>query len=334
MGTEPAEAAASFLAQVSILIVTYNSRESIADTLQALPPEAEVILVDNCSSDGTDTFVETTFSTTVQLVRSGQNLGFARAVNIAAARASREFFLLLNPDAVISATSLASIVETLTKLPNVGIAAPLVIEGDGDFKTLAAGYEPSILRMFMHASGLSRLGRILKVFRGHYLLRGQTSLDGPEYVKWVSGGCMLVRRTTWSETGGLSERWFMYAEDVDFCLRAGDSGWAVAVFPWATARHTVGGSSNDSNGPVRTLWLQNLYDLFILRYRPSDAHAGAWRFVVGVGYEARALVMSIRALRKPEIVIDAKRFKAYAQAAWRLKGARRNDSQREQTPLG
>ncbi|REC97327.1 hypothetical protein DEU35_3097 [Microbacterium sp. AG157] len=303
---------------VTVLIVTYNSRSTIRAAIDGLVGSCEIVLVDNASPDGTADFVENTYGSRVTLIRSGENLGFARAVNRAAEYARGRYLLLLNPDASLDSENIDLLTVAMRAHPGVGVAAPDVIEGAGEFRTMAAGYEPSVKRMFLHSSGLSRLGKYTARLRGHYLLRDQTRPNQPEFVKWVSGGCMLVERTVWQHLGGLSERWFMYAEDVEFCLRASSAGWKVAVFPWARAYHSVGGSSDDSSGPVRTVWLENLYDLFVLRYHPSTVHAASWRGVVAVGFAARSSVFALLASVRPAYRGDARRFAAYARAAWGL----------------
>ncbi|WP_279366723.1 glycosyltransferase family 2 protein [Microbacterium testaceum] len=307
---------------VTVLIVTYNSRSTIRAAIDGLVGNCEIVLVDNASLDGTADFIESAYGSRVILIRSGENLGFAKAVNRAAENASGKFLLLLNPDASMDYENIGLLTVAMSAYPEVGVAAPDVIEGAGEFRTMAAGYEPSVRRMFLHSSGLSRLGRHTARLRGHYLLRDQIRPNRPEFLKWVSGGCMLVERTVWQNLGGLSERWFMYAEDVEFCLRASSAGWKVAVFPWAFAHHSVGGSSDDSSGPVRTVWLENLYDLFVLRYHPSTFRAASWRGVVAVGFAARSSVFALLTSVRPAYRSDARRFAAYARAAWTLPSPR------------
>lgn len=297
--------------RLSVLMVTYNSAEVVAASLSPLPPDVEVIVVDNASADDTQSVVLDNRRDT-KWVQTGANVGFARAVNIAAERARGELFLLLNPDAVIAERAVNDVLAVFDEQPDVAVAAPMVVEAGGQLTTMAGGFEPTIWRMFTHSSGLSRLAKKAPLLRGHYLLRGQHERNALADLDWVSGGCLFVRRSAWTELGGLTERWFMYAEDVEFCLRIRDQGHRVVVVPWAEAEHAVGGSSSGTSA-VRTQWLENLFDLYQMRYRAGFIRSWAWRVVVAGGYAARALVMraTISTRRGPT---DHQRFVAYARA--------------------
>ncbi|WJM17337.1 glycosyltransferase family 2 protein [Microbacterium arborescens] len=292
-------------------MVTYNSAEVVAASLNALPADVEVIVVDNASADHTRSVVLDNRPDT-EWVQTGANLGFAPAVNIAAKRARGELFLLLNPDAMIAERAINDVLAVFDKHPDVAVAAPIVVEAGGHLTTMAGGFEPTIWRMFTHSSGLSRLAKKIPLLRGHYLLQGQQKREGLTDLDWVSGGCLFVRRSAWTELGGLTERWFMYAEDVEFCLRIRDQGHRVVLAPWAEAEHAVGGSSSGTSA-VRTQWLENLFDLYQMRYRAGFIRSWIWRFVVAGGYAARALVLRVTFSARGDRAAH-QRFASYARA--------------------
>jgi GT2 family glycosyltransferase len=307
---------------LSVVMVTYNSAAVVKDALTAVSGEsAELIIVDNASSDDTIEVVRT-LAPHARIVESGGNLGFSRGVHAGVREASGDRLLLLNPDAVITGDAIRQVLEVFDSRADIGIAAPFVSEGTGEFVTLAGGYEPTIWRMFTHATGLSRLAHFAPFLRGHYLLRGQHSAGGVTELNWVSGGCMFIRRSAWDELGGLTDRWFMYAEDVEFCLRANDRGWRVVLVPWAHATHTVGASSAATE-TIRTTWLENLFDLYQSHYQAGPVRASIWRLVVGAGYAARAVASRVRAGGDTGTHLgNARRFRAYARAAWKVRRRR------------
>lgn len=303
--------------KLSVIVVTYNSAAILEPCLSALPrrDDMEIIVVDNASDDSSPD-VARRLRPDATVVSNGSNAGFAIAVNRGSEIASGEILLLLNPDAAIVGTEIAKVLSLLDSRPDVGIAAPLVHEREGAFRTLAVGFAPNLRRMFTHATGLSRLGRRWPALIGHYVLRDQIESGKPMELDWVSGGCMFVRHSLWMQLGGLSERWFMYAEDIEFCLRARKVGARVVLDPDATARHEVGGSSGRSDH-VNTMWLSNLFDLYRSSIARNRLQVALWRWTVIAGYDLRALALRVLA---PTRVADRARFRAYA-AALRTQGA-------------
>lgn len=298
--------------QISVIIVTYNSAMHIKSALNNLSHTAEIIVFDNASVDATRDIVRTYDHPQITLVESQENIGFARAVNKAVAISSGEVILLLNPDAVIGDMSLKGVCAEFSQDAQLGIASPLVTEAGGGLLTAAGGYPPSIWRMFTHASGLSRLANRFPFLRGHYLLSAHVLERSANPVSWVSGGCMFVRRQTWNDLGGLTERWFMYAEDVEFCLRAEEIGWHVTIFSRWTADHLVGASS--SPRVIRTEWIENLHDLYRTRYRAGSVRNFAWTGVVATGFIGRAIISLVFRRGRKSGTADAARFTAYAKA--------------------
>lgn len=279
--------------EVSVLIVTYNSSHVIGACLSALGSDLEVIVYDNASSDQTVTLIEEDFPH-CSVIAGNRNLGFAGGVNRAAAQATGRNIMLLNPDAVIAAEDVRILSETVA-FTHGGIVAPLIhTEG---VRVAAAGRMPTAWKMASHYFGLSRLARGRRWLQGHYLLPSDIG-DDVVAVDWVTGACLMLDAETWQRVGGLSERWFMYAEDIEFCWRVGRSGGAVVIQPRARARHLVGSSSNTAT-EVNSAWVLNLYEF----YRSDLARSGLqrlwWGVVVGAGLAFRALVFQLQSLRNP-----------------------------------
>ena len=283
---------------LSVVMVTYNSAHVAGNAIEPISgtESIELRVIDNGSSDGTPEYIERAFPNAV-LMRNGENAGFARAVNAAALGATGDYLLLLNPDAVISPVDLETMRDVMISDPNVAIIGPLMKDPADSHQVVAAGHAPTIWRMFLHGSGISRLGRIFPALEGLYLFHH--NVESPRDVDWVTGGCMLIRRTVWDELGGLTTRWFMYAEDIDFCLRARRSGHRVRLEPAAVADHALGGSSRGVSGSANPAWIVNLFDLYRVQIARSPLHSHAWRVVVQMGFVTRLATYRALAIARP-----------------------------------
>ncbi len=207
-------------------------------------PGVEIIVVDNDSKDGTSTLIEREFPS-IRVVALKENLGFGRGCNIGVVASAGAYFLFLNPDAVISPGSLKTLISFLDKHPQVGIVGARLIDPSGQ-PLQSMGEKPSILGLMLDkplawvakrlaSKGLGRLfvGKISAKFR---------LPDAPEDVPWVSGAALCCRRFSWDAIGGFDEKFFLYYEDVDLCLRASQAGWEVWHVPEAVVSHQSGAS--------------------------------------------------------------------------------------------
>jgi GT2 family glycosyltransferase len=312
-------------ASVTVVTVTYNSGELVRSHRGAVPsaPWISAVFVDNASSDDSAAAVAEVYPE-ARFVQNDRNAGFSKAVNLGARELDTDFLLLLNPDAAITAGELEKVVATMSTRPEIAIGSPIVQDSAGEFATVAAGYAPTAAKMFTHATGLSRLGRLVRALRGHYLFTGDLARSGLQDVDWVSGGCMLIRSDVWKSLGGLTERWFMYAEDIEFCLRARQAGFRVVLDCDAHAAHEIGQSSKGVDGRVNPAWILNLYELYRWRIARSRAASVLWKLCVVAGFRARAavftLLMRLRGAT-PQRAANANRFRVYASALWHAPSA-------------
>lgn len=282
------------LPRVSVVIVTYNSEKVLQSCLRSLGHHEalETIVIDNDSSDGSFE-IATREVGHGRVIRVDENLGFSKAVNLAAKERhpSTRWIVLLNPDAEISAVELMAMVEKVEAKLEVGIISPIIRHPDGRLRVMPFGREPTIWRMFCHFSGLSRMAIEFPIFEGFYALYEEAR--DLRTVDWVSGACMAVRAEVWDSLNGLSERWFMYAEDVEFCHRVRLAKWRVVWDPSTTARHRVGTSSGEELSKS-SAWIINLYDYYKEELNSSRAGLLLWRAVVALGLLSRAGVFWFR----------------------------------------
>jgi GT2 family glycosyltransferase len=207
---------------VSAVIITYRSEATIDACLASLPPEIDVLVLDNASDDASAARAE---AHGVRVIRNPQNLGFAAAANQGAAATAGDAVLFLNPDAELDDNCVAQLVRALDSDPDLAVVGPSRINSpNGEL----IGYWP-----FPCAADSWYIGLGLARLRPPSLARGG----------FVVGTCMLVRRDWFERLGGFDERFWLYGEDADLCRRALNLGGRAAVVPGAEIRHVGGHSS-------------------------------------------------------------------------------------------
>ncbi len=209
------------------------------------PLVGEIIVVDNASTDGSAELVEREYSE-VTLVRSKANLGFARANNLGIKRATGDWLALVNSDVVVHPGCFDELVNAMEARPEVGLAGPKVFGRDGCLQPTCRRL-PNIRNTLCQTFWLDQLFPRWPLFSGREM-RGW-GYDKLAEVEVLSGCFWMARRTMVEAVGGLDERFFFYAEDVDWCKRVWDAGWKVIFVPAATTTHFGGGSS--ANAPLR-----------------------------------------------------------------------------------
>lgn len=265
---------------VSILMVSYNTRDLTLKALRALPMACpglsfEIIVVDNASSDGSaDAICDDHPS--VQVVRSSVNLGFARAVNLAAAQATGRYLLLLNPDTVPDGPFVAELAEYAGKHPECGIYGGRTVREDG--RDYLAGYKFPTLGLYAwFATGFSIL----------YNLEELPRLDRskPTPVPALSGCLMMIDRDLWESLRGFDPDYFMYCEDADLCWRATLAGARPTLVPTARIIHLGGRASSSTSRKVDML-MRGKISFLHKHWSPRRARLGRFLLLFGVGMRA------------------------------------------------
>lgn len=243
--------------EVSVLIVSWNTRELLAACLESLRRSnpacvREIIVVDNASADGSPEMVEQRFPE-VKLIRTGSNLGFARGNNLAMQHAVGSLFALVNSDTLVHPGCIETLAEYLDQHPEVGLVGPRVIGGDGLLQRTCR-HLPGLWNTLCRALALDRAFGGRGIFSGYEVSPVRHEVLHEAEV--LSGCFCLARRSTVEQVGGLDEQFFFYGEDIDWCRRFRDAGWKMVFIPQATATHFGGGST--SKAPIR-------YSIEILR---------------------------------------------------------------------
>ncbi len=229
--------------RLSVLMVSYNTRAMTLKALETLYATAqgisfETILVDNDSKDGSADAIAAAFPQ-VKLIRSSENLGFARGNNLAGEHARGEWILLLNPDTETYAHAVENLLAFGEAHPQAGIYGGRTVYPDGSLNIYSCGNRPTPWSLFCHATGLTRVAPSL--FDPEFMRSWPR--DRVRQVDIIYGCFLLLRRTLWDELGGFDTSFFMYTEDSDLCLRARQLGYRPMFTPDATIMHLVGASS-------------------------------------------------------------------------------------------
>ncbi|MDI6857370.1 MAG: glycosyltransferase family 2 protein [Dehalococcoidia bacterium] len=231
--------------KLSIVIVSYNGREHLRTCLASLSrylddPECEVIVVDNASKDGSAQMVAEEFPQ-ARLFALPTNTGFAAGANRGAQESKGEAIVFLNPDSEVASDVFGPMLEHLGAHPEIGILAPKLIDADGSLQLSCRRFPGFATALFNRYSLLTRLLPRNR-FSTRYLLTDWDH-NAISDVDWVSGACMMVRRSLLDEVGPLDEAFFFSLEDVDFCQRTHRAGYRVVYFPQVEVMHHIGGSS-------------------------------------------------------------------------------------------
>lgn len=225
---------------VSVVVVTHNGRERALSTISSVraamgPVTSEWFIVDCGSTDGTPDEIAR-LCPDVRVLRRA-NLGFAAGNNVALTLAQGRYVLLLNPDVTIAHGTVATLVDALDERSEVGVAGVAQRSPEGH-PLASTGHFPSITRQFSEALRLTRLPYL----GGLQEMDHDTDHRGRERsVDWLVGAFLFARRTAVEEVGLLDERFFLYSEEKDWCLRFHGAGWDVRHLPVMEIVHHMGG---------------------------------------------------------------------------------------------
>lgn len=268
---------------VAAVVVSYNTcallRDCLASVYASTLRPRDVFVVDNASHDGSQEMVATEFPG-VTLIALDRNLGFAAANNVALRRATSPRILLLNPDATLAPDTLARLVATLDARPGAAAVGPRILNPDGTLQS--CGYAFPTLRSEIRQS--KRVDRLVSLVAGPGRGSGAAAPAEVGAVDWCDGACMLLRREALDAVGLLDEQYFLYTEELDWCLNARRAGWDIVVDSRAVVRHHRGQSSTSTGTSSRSTALLVETRLRYYRKNHSLVTAMAVAAVVSAGF--------------------------------------------------
>jgi hypothetical protein len=226
---------------ISAVIVAWNAKrylEVCLESLEKAPPRRsmETLVVDNASMDGTAEMLETRFPW-VKLIKSPENLGFAKGNNVAIRQCQGQYIALVNPDVIVFPGCLDALADFLDQNPKVGNVGPRVFEPDMSMQSTCRRF-PTLWNNFCDATGLATRFKDSRFFAGEHMF--YFPHDRTLRVDVLVGCFSFIRRETFDAVGLLDENMFMYGDDVDWCRRCWKAGWEVVFYPGARAIHDRG----------------------------------------------------------------------------------------------
>lgn len=232
------------MVDLSIIIVNWNTRDLLSRCLNAIYSNldevvAEVLVVDNASTDGSQAFLRLEYPQ-VRLIQNDANVGFAAANNAGMQEAKGRYYLLLNTDTFVHPGAVESLVRFMDEHQDAGAGGCRLYYADGSLQRSCTAF-PTISTELWQALWLDRVFPKSTVF-GKYWMSYWDYNDARE-VDSVIGACLILRREAINEVGPFDESYFMYSEEVDLCYRLKQAGWKVRYTPKATATHIWGGTS-------------------------------------------------------------------------------------------
>jgi N-acetylglucosaminyl-diphospho-decaprenol L-rhamnosyltransferase len=251
--------------KLSILIVNYGAdvylKECVASLLsQRLSEKVEIIIIQNGPGEDPD-FRDGR----IKVIRNERNEGFASANNIGLESAKGELLLMLNPDTVVFPGVIQKCIRMMSSDPEIGILGCKLINGDGSLQSSCRNF-PGIYNILAESFGLHRVLHFSRFIRKRYLMIWPH--DTVRAVDSVKGAFMMTRRKVVDTIGVLDDHFFMYCEEVDFCLRAKEKGWKTVFTPDIRIIH-YGGKSTEINTLKNLIELHKSYRYYCRKHFPA-----------------------------------------------------------------
>lgn len=219
------------MSKCDVVIVNFNAETFLKDAVESVilsPAVAHVYVVDNSSTDKSLELLAQVDDNRLVIIRNASNLGFAAACNIGLARAAAESVLLLNPDCRVADGVIERLIAALQSKDCVGMVGPLLLNPDGSEQAVGRRKFPTPSVVFAQIFGSS--------------LPPPLPTE-PVEVEAISGACMMVRQAAAAAIGPMDEAYFLHVEDLDWCMRFRQRGWAILFVPDAKVIHQKGISS-------------------------------------------------------------------------------------------
>jgi GT2 family glycosyltransferase len=276
--------------RADVVIINYRSYDDLTRCLASLEADQEsiasIVVVDHDSNLADADRIRARFPSTLLIPRT-TNGGFAAGVNLGARQTSGSFLLLLNPDCHVVPGACARLIERLTTRTDAGVVGPRILNADGSVQASARRFPDLTTAIAGRSTWLTRVLPGNPLSRRNLPARDE-HLSEPVDVDWVSGACMLVRRSAFDALQGMDERFFLYWEDADFCRRLKAAGWKTVYDPSIEIVHTGGQSSRHAARSSLEAFHRSAFRLY---WKHAGLPGRLLAPVVFVGLEARLAVM-------------------------------------------
>lgn len=252
---------------VSASVVTYNCKEKAVKTVSSLLKNTNkypfcLTVYDNASTDGTAQAIKQLDG--VNLVETGENLGFGKAHNLALYNNLGKYHAVINPDIIIDSDILASLVDVLEQNPDIAMITPKILNSDGTVQNLQ---KREVKAKYLFLGRFAKFGGIFKKMRDEYT---SFSLDSNGFaeIEFCTGCFFVIRSEVFSRLGGFDERFFMYLEDADLSKRVKEFG-KIVYYPAVSVIHLW---ERESAKKLKYLLIHFMsYFKYLLKWRKEKA---------------------------------------------------------------
>ena len=291
---------------LSVIIVAYRSRGELPACLASIPRQlagrtVEVVVVDNSrDADGTVTWLRQEFPW-VECVVPEANLGFGRANNLGFRRTTGECVLFLNPDTIVNEAALAQCVQRVLAEQGIGLISPRLELADGTMDLACRRSVPSLWDGFCRANGLAAAFPRTALFAGYNLTH--LPPGGTYDVGMINGAFMLGRRAFLAEIAGpggavFDERFFMYGDDIDLCIRVGRAGRRIVYDGRVRITHLKGVSVAKAYDAMSAAIFDANRDVYLKHFGATAFSRWKWRLAFGAWKLAARLRANLRGRRR------------------------------------
>ena len=257
---------------LSVIIVNYNVKYFLEQCLCSVQKaiaaiDAEIIVIDNHSTDGSLEYLRPLFPSVIFLVNE-KNIGFGKANNIALRQAKADFILFLNPDTIVNETCFSTCISFLKTAPNKGAAGIRMVDGSGKFLPESKRSFPSPVSSFYKLIGLASLFPSSK-YLNHYAL-GNLDKSETHEIDVLAGAFMMIKKEVLEKVNGFDESFFMYGEDIDLSYRIKHAGYKIFYLGETAIIHFKGESAKKQNlNYVRMFY--TAMDIFVSKHYSKTA---------------------------------------------------------------
>jgi hypothetical protein len=270
------------MSELSVIIVNWNSRDFLRRCLTSLNAHCrgvslEVVVVDGGSFDGCGAMLAREFPSVI-FIQSDKNIGFAKANNLGARRASGRCLLFLNPDTEFFEDSIRVLMGQLRTLPQAGAVGCKLLNSDRSLQVSCVQAFPTVCNQVLNSEFLRRQFPNWKIWGIAVLFANPPR---PAVIQVISGACILTRRDIFEAVGGFTEQYFMYGEDADLCFKIARAGHHVYYAPQTSIVHHSGSSSRQAQNNFSNVMMRESIYRF-LKLNHGKTTAAAYRIAMSV----------------------------------------------------
>jgi len=257
--------------RISIIILSWNTKELLEQCLKNIPFSVEIIVIDNASTDSTIRFLDSLKWPNLKVIKNIANLGFAKGNNQGIKTANGELVMLLNSDTIVQKGAIEKLVGFYQEQKNKNLAfSPLLLNQDGTIQQQYYLKFPNLWQILFYHNPFLRF-LIMKTFLRKLIVNDlrKVQKDEPFELSPLQGAALMAPKEVWQKVGGLDEDYHFLFEDVDWSWRAQKAGVKLFLVPQAKVTHFGGASWQKKNPKVDFNFYCQHFDSFLLFVRKN-----------------------------------------------------------------